>query len=219
MTTTNRTTIELNQTRNNATSNSAGPSLSKIPRSWLIAAVAFYCASVITVGLLAGLVPQRTQYITIYGTLAPPNSTTIAPITTTRDTHVCIDDECNPRLSNDLTVDSYDIEYIYNDTTQTTVEGQVTIQFTLKKPAKQLIYHAQGMDKLEEPALFEDEVYRFINMRTYVPNDYISLNLTTGGLFASNRYKLVQKFIVKLNNNFAGFYESVFPDNNGATTG
>ena len=42
--------------------------LRDLPKSWIVAGIIFYCASVLTVGLLAGLLPQRKQYITIMGT-------------------------------------------------------------------------------------------------------------------------------------------------------
>ncbi|CAF1059093.1 unnamed protein product [Adineta ricciae] len=207
--------------------------LRSIPKSWLIAAAIFYCASVITVGLLAGLLPRRTQQISVLATVTSSNTTGSVPITTTtgtittttgtittttgtmtttQDPSLCVEDECNPRLSSDVIVHSYQIQYTYNDSKQTIVRGQVTIEFTLKQPIKQLIYHSKEMVELEEPALFEDEVYRFISMRTYVRNDYVSLRLMSNSLFARNRYRLVQNFAVKLTDSNVGFYQTIYKD-------
>lgn len=209
---TNSTKIntELGESRRTG-ENSRFSSLRNLPKSWIIVGVIFYCASVLTVGLLAGLVPRRTQYITVIATPTPIPQTTI---TITQDPSQCIDDECNPRLLSDLIVDSYELEYICNDTKQTTIEGLVTIAFTLKQPIKQLIYHAKGMIKVEEPAILEDGVYRIVSMRKYIPNDYISLRLSTDSLFVPNRYKLVQKFVVSLTDPSIGFYQSFFKDKN-----
>jgi hypothetical protein len=209
-------TFELGETRSSG-GNTRFKSLRSIPKSWIIAALIFYCASVITVGLLAGLLPRRTQHITILATptqITATSTSVTTPLTTTQDPSGCIDDECNPRLSSDLIVDSYELEYMYNDTRQTTVQGQVTIEFTLKQPVKQLIYHSKRMVKLEEPALFEDNVYMIVSMRKYTPNDYISLRLSSNSLFAPNRYRLVQKFIVSLTDGNSGFYQNIFKDGN-----
>jgi hypothetical protein len=210
--------------------------LRHVCKPWVIAAVLFYCASVITVGLLAGLLPQRTQHITLLATPtgsfinstvttptteSPTNSTittTASYITSTApDPSQCIDDECNPRLSSGLIVRSYELEYLYNNTRQTAVQGQVTIEFTLQQSVKQLIYHSKRMIRLDEPALFEDGVYRFVSMRKYIPNDYISLRLTSNSSFVANRYRLVQKFLVSLTDGNVGFYQSIFKDGNETT--
>jgi hypothetical protein len=182
----------------------------RIPKSWIIAAILFYCASVVTVGLLAGLLPRRTQHINILATATP--SMTTAP-----DPSKCIDDECEPRLSSDLIVDSYELEYMYNNTNQTTVQGKVTIEFTLKQPIKQLIYHSKGMLELEVPEIYENGACRSVLMRLYPLNDYISLLRTTNTLFAANNYKLVQKFNVNLTDGNVGFYQNVFKDGNETT--
>ncbi|CAF1636307.1 unnamed protein product [Rotaria magnacalcarata] len=195
-------------------------SLRTVPKSWIIIAVIFYCASLLTVGLLAGLVPRRIQYTNVFATPTRPPKTTETTETTeitettstTTKPSVCIDDECNPRLVSDLIVHSYELEYIYNDTTQTTVQGKVTIEFTLKQPTKQLIYHAQGFVRLEEPALYEDGVYRLVSTRKYIPNDYLSLYRTADDLFAPNQYRLVQQFVVQLTDTFTGFYQSTYQD-------
>jgi len=180
-----------------------------IPKSWIIAAVLFYCASVVTVGLLAGLLPRRTQHITIYGT---PTATSI---TTTADPTICIDDECNPRLLSNLTVHNYQLEYIYNNTDQTTAQGNVTIEFTLNQPITQLIYHSKRL-VLGDPDIIEVEgnVYHSVSMRLYAPNDYISLRLSTNTPFPANRYKLVQAFVVNLTDGNVGFYQNIFKDGN-----
>jgi hypothetical protein len=179
-----------------------------IPKLWIIAAVLFYCASVVTVGLLAGLLPRRTQRITIYGT------STATSITTTEGPALCIDDECNPRLLSKLIVHNYQLEYIYNNTEQSTAQGKVTIEFELKEQIAQLIYHSKRMVELENPAIFEDGVYRSVLMRLYAPNDYISLRLSTNTPFPANRYKLVQAFVVNLTDGNVGFYQNIFKDGN-----
>lgn len=204
--------------------------LRRIPRPWLIAAIVFYCASLLTVGLLAGLLPRRTKYITIVATptqlsstastttgFPRTTSTTTTELTTTSDPSICIDDECNPRLSSDIVVRSYDLAYRYNDTQQTTAQGTVTITFELKQPIKQLIYHAKRMLQLDAPALFEDGVNRLVSMRSYAPHDYISLRLPTNDLFAPNRYQLIQKFVVNLTDDNNGFYQSTYLDQDGST--
>ena len=206
---------ERNVSRNNGT-NSCFRILRHLPTSWIIVAIIFYCASVLTVGLLAGLLPRRTQHITILGT-PTQTLTTLTTITSTQDPSQCIEDECNPRLLSDLFVHSYELEYAYNDIRQTTVQGRVTIEFTLKQPIKQLIYHSKEMIVLEDPALFEDDVYRLISIRKYVPNDYISLRLLSDSLFPPNRYRLVQKFVISLTNGNVGFYQNIFQDNNETT--
>jgi len=179
----------------------------RIPKSWVIAAILFYCASVITVGLLSGLLPRRTQHITILATATPS-------ITTTQDPFACIEDECIPRLSSNLTVDSYELEYMYNNTNQTIAQGKVTIEFTLNQQIKQLIYHSKRLLNLEEPEIYEDDVYRSVLMRLYTPNDYISLRLTSNDLFTSNKYRLVQRFNVNLTDGNVGFYRNIFKDGN-----
>lgn len=187
----------------------------RIPKSWIIIAVLFYCASVTTVGLLAGFLPRRTRHITILATPTPtPTSTSI---TTTEDPSICIDDECNPRLLSDLIIENYELEYMYNNSEQTILQGQVIINFQLKQPIKQLIYHSKRMSKLENPALYEDGVYRLISMRQYLPNDYISLRLLNNNSFAPNKYKLVQKFLVDVADGNVGFYQNIFKDGNQIT--
>lgn len=185
----------------------------RIPKSWIIVAVLFYCASVITVGLLAGLLPRRIQHITI---LATPTADT--PTTTTApDPTACIEDECSPRLVSDLLVHTYELEYLYNDTEQTTAQGQVTINFTLKQPVIQLIYHAKRLLDLETPMIMQDGVHQHISMRLYPPNDYISLRLTSNASFVEDvQYQLTQKFTVNLTDGNVGFYQNVFKDGDGA---
>jgi hypothetical protein len=188
--------------------------------SCIIAGVLFCCTSLITVSLLAGLVPQQTQEIDVLTTLSQISikSSTITTSIKKVDPSECIEDECNPRLSSNLEVHSYELEYIYNHTNETTVQGYVAINFTLKEPINQLIYHAKRMVKLEEPLLYEDGVHRLVTMRTYPPNDYISLRLVSkNSLFAPNRYSLKQKFVVSLIDGSVGFYQSTYKDSNGTT--
>jgi hypothetical protein len=206
-------TLQLGRPASTGTATKRFKTLRSLPRSWIIAGVIFYCASVITVGLLAGLLPRRTQTITV---LATPTQiiTTGTPITTTQDPSLCVEDECNPRLLTDLLVDSYELEYMYNDTKQTNVQGQVIIEFTLNQPVRQLIYHSKRMITLEEPALYENGVNRLVSMRKYVPNDYISLRPLTNSSFPAKRYRLIQKFVISLIDGNSGFYQSIFKDGN-----
>ncbi|CAF1192609.1 unnamed protein product [Adineta steineri] len=216
--------IMIGETRTSSSSgNKRFGSLRNLPKSWLIAAIIFYCASVITVGLLAGLLPRRTQHITILATptqsvttttpsIITPATTTTTTLTSTHEPSICIEDECNPRLSNDLIVHNYTLQYLYNDTTQTHVQGVVIIEFTLKQPMKQIIYHSKRMIELEEPALYENGIYQFVSMKKYIPHDYISLRLMANASFPSNRYKLEQKFVVSLTDGNTGFYQSIFQD-------
>lgn len=227
--------------------------LRRLPKSYIIAAVIFYCASLLTVGLMAGLIPKRTKYVTVVVTVTPPVSTTeIVPTsetltttssttatatttattttttmtitatttagtgTTTRDPNVCQEDECYPRLRSDVIVQSYQIEYRYTSSSQTAIPGTVTIDFTLKQPITQLIYHAKRLTKLEEPALFENNINRLVTMRTYAPNDYVALKLTSGTRFPPNQYRIIQNFIVNVTDGGEGFYQSFFQDEDGS---
>jgi hypothetical protein len=184
----------------------------RLPMSWIIAGVIFYCTSLISIGSLAGLVRQQTQEINEF--------TTISQVTTTKkfDSLECIEDECNPRLSSNLEVHSYELEYIYNNTNETIVQGYVIIDFTLKEPINQLIYHAKRMVELNEPLLYEEGIHQIITMRKYPPNDYISLRLASkNSQFTPNRYKLKQNFVVSLIDGHVGFYQSIYNDGNGKT--
>ena len=111
----------------------------RLPMLWIITGVIFYCISLIT----ADLVSQPT----------PPTKkvTTTLPIKINKKPKLfeCIGDECNPRLLSNIEVHSYELEYIYNKTKDTTVQGHVTINFTLHEPIKQLIYHAKRMVDLK----------------------------------------------------------------------
>lgn len=128
----------------------------------------------------------------------------------------CLDDECRPRLLSDVQVHSYDLEYVYKHVDDTTVQGEVTIDFTLKQPTKQLIYHAKRLLNLSEPKLYENELFRPVSMRFYVPNDYVSLrSLAEQHIFPANRYKLKQTFVVNLIDNNVGFYQGTFNQGNG----
>lgn len=187
---------------------SSSSSSRRIPKSWIIAAVLFYIASVVTVGLLAGLLPKRTQHITYIGT---PTADTP---TTTESPLPCVNDECNPRLQSDLTVHKYTLEYFFNNTQQTTVQGQVTIDFTLKQSIQQLIYHGKRFLDLETPLLLEDNVTHLVSMKFYPPNDYIVLQSLSNELFPENTYTLIQKFTVNLADGNVGFYQNIYQDGN-----
>jgi hypothetical protein len=180
----------------------------RIPISWIIVAVLFYWASVITVGLLAGLLPRRVHHITIYAT-PPPDP----PATTPPDPSACDGDECNPRLVSDLMVESYDLEYSYTSIEQTTAQGQVKIHFNLKQPVQQLIYHAKRLLNVQAPMLIQDGVHQHVSMRGYPPNDYLSLRLMDNKPFVEDvLYSLTQNFTVNLTDGNVGFYQNVFKD-------
>ena len=174
--------------------------------SWIIPGVVLYCASLI----IAGFIPLPTEEVNVLET-----STLLL---TTKKTNLveCIEDECNQRLTSHLEVHSYELEYIYNNTNQTTIQGHVTITFTLQEPIDQLIYHAKRMVRLDEPIIYEDGINRLVTMRKYSPHDYISLRLkANNSQFAPNEYILKQKFVVSLIDGGVGFYQSIFKDGNG----
>jgi hypothetical protein len=128
----------------------------------------------------------------------------------------CIDDECYSRLLANIDVHTYEIDYVYNNINQTTVQGHVTINFTLNEPITQLIYHGKRLIDLSMPILNEDGVLRSVVMRQYPPNDYISLRLTSEQkVFTPNRYYLSQNFTVNLTDGNLGFYQGIFNDGNG----
>ncbi len=173
---------------------------------WIITGVILYCTSLIT----ADLASKSTQRIT--------KVTTSSPIKNNKKQKLfeCIGDECNPRLLSNVEVHSYELEYIYNTTNDTTVQGHVTINFTLKQPTNQLIYHAKRMVELKEPLLYEDGINRLVKMRKYPPHDYISLRLASNdSLFTPGEYRLQQKFVVSLIDGYVGFYQSIYNDGNG----
>jgi hypothetical protein len=171
---------------------------------WIIAGVLFYCISLSS----AGLLPEQIQEIN--------ELATISQIVANTNSLECIEDECNPRLASNIEVHRYELEYIYNNTNDTTVQGHVTIFFTLKEPINQLIYHAKRMVELDEPLLYEDDINRLVTMRKYPPNDYISLRLVTkNSSFTPNRYRLKQNFVVSLIDGHVGFYQSIYNDGNG----
>ncbi|CAF2967031.1 unnamed protein product [Rotaria sp. Silwood2] len=182
--------------------------------SWIILSVAFYCTSLITAGLVSGLIPQQIEEINTQAT--PSDVSTIETTTINLDSSTCIEDECHPRLLSNLEVHNYDLEYIYNHINDTIVQGYVTINFTLKEPINQLIYHAKRMVQLGEPVLYEDGVHRLVTMRNYTPHDYISLCLLSkNSSFSPNRYSLKQKFVVSLIYGNIGFYQTLYNDGNG----
>ncbi|UJR17738.1 hypothetical protein I4U23_004636 [Adineta vaga] len=205
--------FDLGESERNSRRNTRFSSLRQLPKSWIIIAIFFYCASLLTVGLLAGLLPRRTKYITVLETVSPPSSSSSSSTVTQNPTE-CIEDECQSRLLTDLLVNSYELEYICNDIQEITMKGQVTIDFNLKKPIKQLIYHARDMVEIEEPILLENGLQHSLIMKRYLPNDYISLRLVNNSLFSTNQYKLTQKFVINLKNPSIGFYQSFFPDKN-----
>jgi hypothetical protein len=177
---------------------------------WIIASVIFYCTSLIT----ASFLPQGIQEINELSTISQITTTTT---TKKLDSLDCIEDECNPRLLSNIEVHSYQLEYIYNNTNDTTVQGYVIIDFKLKEPINQLIYHAKRLVGLNEPLLYEDGINRPVTMRKYPPNDYISLRLRSknNSQFTPNQYSLKQKFVVNLIDGHVGFYQSLYNDGNG----
>ncbi|CAF3867869.1 unnamed protein product [Rotaria magnacalcarata] len=181
---------------------------------WIRVSVLYCYISLMTVCLLAQTVPDNiTEAITL---AAESDTSTITATTKSVVQSTCIEDECNPRLLSHLEVHNYELEYIYADINHTIVQGYVTINFTLKQPIKQLIYHAKFMVQLDAPALFEDGVNRLVAMRTYPTNDYISLRrMSDNSSFAPNRYILKQKFVVSLIYGNTGFYQSLYNDGNG----
>ncbi|CAF2088041.1 unnamed protein product [Rotaria magnacalcarata] len=181
---------------------------------WIRVSVLYCYISLMTVCLLAQTVPDNiTEAITV---AAESDTSTITATTKSVVQSTCIEDECNPRLLSHLEVHNYELEYIYADINHTIVQGYVTINFTLKQPIKQLIYHAKFMVQLDAPALFEDGVNRLVAMRTYPTNDYISLRrMSDNSSFAPNRYILKQKFVVSLIYGNTGFYQSLYNDGNG----
>ena len=160
------------------------------------------------------LVVLALFYSTSLTTAGPVLETT--PAHETLDLGECIADECKPRLSSHVEVHSYELEYRYNSTNDTVVQGHVTIDFTLREPIDQLIYHAKRMVELHDVVLYEDGVHRLVTMRTYPPNDYISLRLVEqNASFAPNRYRIKQKFAVSLIDGNVGFYQGIYNDGNG----
>lgn len=184
---------------------------------WVIVQAVFYCVSLIATCVnTVSLRPEQLQEFNV-STSSSDEFTAVAATTvsTVKDLNqtVCIDDECNPRLVSNLEVHSYELKYIYKSFQDTTVQGHVTIDFTLKQPTRQLIYHAKRMFQLDEPALFENGVYRHITMRNYAPYDYVSLRLrSVNSSFAVNRYTLKQNFAVSLTDGHVGFYQSLYTD-------
>jgi hypothetical protein len=178
--------------------------------SWFIPGVILYCSSLI----IAGLVPE--SLLESNASDISLQTSTISSTTKKFDIKDCIEDECNQRLKSNLEVHSYELVYIYNNTNDTTVQGHVTINFILKEPINQLIYHAKRMVHLDEPILYEDGINLPVTMRQYAPNDYVSLSLkSNNSSFPPNRYVLKQNFIVSLIDGSVGFYQSTFKNGNG----
>lgn len=170
--------------------------VSPLTMSWIIAGVLICCIALTATG--------------------PVVQTTEKPISVDEDSLPCIDDECHPRLLSSIDVYSYEIEYIYNNFTETTIRGNVIIDFTIKEPTTQLIYHAKRMIELGEPVLTQDGIDRLVIMRQYPPNDYISLRLIGNeSVFSPGQYQLKQNFLVSLIDGNVGFYQSLYKDGNG----
>lgn len=166
---------------------------SSLTMSWIIAGVLIFCIAFTATG--------------------PVVQTTEKP---DEDSLQCIDDECHPRLSSSIDVSSYEIEYTYNNLNETTIQGNVIIDFTIKEPTNQLIYHAKRMIELGEPVLSQDGIDRLVIMRQYPPNDYISLRLIGNeSVFSPGQYLLKQNFLVSLIDGNVGFYQSLYKDGNG----
>lgn len=176
--------------------------------SWIIAGVLLYGISLIT----ASLIPQATKAIDEITTSLPKLRQKQQ-----QDILECLEDECNPRLLSNLEVHTYELEYIYNNTNDTSIQGHVTIDFTLKEPTNQLIYHAKRMLELGEPFLYENGIHRLVTIRKYPPHDYVSLRLISNdSIFTPGQYKLQQRFVVSLIDGHVGFYQSLYIDGDGS---
>lgn len=160
----------------------------------------------ITTSLVPPFTEQNIEITTLSSTTSQSSSATLE----------CIEDECNPRLQSNIEVHIYELEYTCYSMNDTTVQGSVVIDFTLREPINQLIYHAKRMVSLEPPELYEDGINLPVTMQEYLPNDYLSLRLLTdNATFSPNRYQLKQKFVVNLTDGNIGFYQSVYNDGNG----
>lgn len=145
----------------------------------------------------------------------PPGKSTKS-VASTPSPSQCIAAECESRLLSNIQVHSYDLEYLCKNMDETTVQGQVTMNFTLKEPTTQLIYHGKRLLNLSEPELYEDGVRRAVSMRLYAPKDYVSLrSLTDQGFFTPNIYLLKQSFVVNLIDSNLGFYQGTFKEGHG----
>lgn len=160
----------------------------------------------ITTSLVPPFTEQNIEITTLSSTTSQSSSAILE----------CIEDECNPRLQSNIEVHIYELEYTCYSMNDTTVQGSVVIDFTLREPINQLIYHAKRMVSLEPPELYEDGINLPVTMQEYLPNDYLSLRLLTHNTtFSPNRYQLKQKFVVNLTDGNIGFYQSVYNDGNG----
>lgn len=170
--------------------------------------VRVYLFSLLIVSLHGVPLSSSTKTIVPTPSSSPPTSTKSVPVT-------CIDDECHSRLLAQVDVHSYELEYIYKNTNDTTVQGQVIIDFTLKRAVSQLIYHGKRLLNLTVPTLYEDGVQRLVTMEQYAPNNYISLRLDSNETgFPANHYRLKQNFVVNLLDGNVGFYQGTFNDGN-----
>ena len=187
--------------------------------SRIIASTILCCISLITAALRTHLIPQQIPEVDALAK-ASETSTVLSAFSSTTAAKSsgqleCIEDECKLRISTNLEVHSYDLEYIYTHMNETTARGSVIIDFTLKEPTNQLIYHGKRMIQLDKPALYEDGVLRLVTMRIYPPNDYISLRIApNNSVFKPNRYRLKQTFVVSLIDGNVGFYQSLYNDGN-----
>ena len=160
---------------------------------WIVTGVLIYSISIISTGTIVEIAENTDE-----------------------DPLECIADECHPRLSSNIEVYSYEIEYIYNNLTETTIQGHVTIDFTIKQSMTQLVYHAKRLIKLDEPVLSTDGRNHSVTMRLYPPNDYVSLYFSSNdSVFAPGRYELKQGFVVSLVDGNVGFYQNSYKDKNG----
>ena len=179
----------------------------RLTMSWTRSGVRVYLFSLLIVSLHGVPLSSSTK------TIVPTSS---SPQTLKKPTPVtCIEDECHSRLLAQIDVHSYELEYIYKNTNDTTVQGQVIIDFTLKQPVSQLIYHGKRLLNLTVPTLYEDGVQRLVTMGQYAPNNYISLRLDSNETgFPANHYRLKQSFVVNLVDGNIGFYQGTFNDGN-----
>ncbi|CAF1380877.1 unnamed protein product, partial [Didymodactylos carnosus] len=192
------------------------PRASKIPLKWIIFGVIFYIASLLTVGLLAGLLPKRVQQIQVIGTPEPEKPSTISqptqrtsvstPLPSTDDNvstdiftvtpyyepcnvtnfQCSLPSECDNRLPEGILPLHYELEYTIESMTQTTFKGSVKIHFKLKQPLKRLVYHVKRMTKLCLPILKYGDVTEDVNMSLCLQNECVILEKHSGKLFTED---------------------------------
>ena len=173
--------------------------------SWMITGVVFCSILLITNGFAPPFTEENIEITTRPLTTLNPQS----------DALKCIEDECNPRLQSKIEVHTYELEYTCYSMNDTTIQGSVVIDFTLREPINQWIYHGKRMVSPDQPELYEDGVNLPVTMREYLPSDYLSLRLLSeNATFSPNRYQLKQKFVVNLTDGNLGFYQSLYTDRN-----